>query len=303
MSVLPTVFLLAGLPAGPLAAVPEVRPVPIVLEAAAGRLVGVATATARPGYSGAGYVTGFEDDGDRVEFEFDAAAGLYAATLRHALPSGEKGYHLAINDERRSGMLRGSREGWHDHAAGLVRLRAGRNRIAVGKGWGWWDFDRLTLTPASLPAFEKPPVRLSDPRVDPAATALLRRLIGLYGERTLAGQMDQRDIDYCRSVTGTAPALGGFDLMDCSPSRVAHGAQGEGVVDEAIAWGRRGGIVMLMWHWNAPTDLVDTPGGKEWWRGFYTEATTFDLAAALADPAGERYRLLVRDLDAIAPVL
>jgi hypothetical protein len=54
-----------------------------------------------------------------------------------------------------------------------------------------------------------------------------------------------------------------------------------------------------MWHWNAPTDLIDQPG-KEWWRGFYTNATTFDVQAALADPGGPKYQLLVRDIDAIA---
>ncbi len=55
----------------------------------------------------------------------------------------------------------------------------------------------------------------------------------------------------------------------------------------------------MMWHWNAPTDLIDQPG-KEWWRGFYTAATTFDVQAALADPNSSRYQLLLRDIDAIA---
>jgi len=45
--------------------------------------------------------------------------------------------------------------------------------------------------------------------------------------------------------------------------------------------------------------LVDTPG-NEWYRGFYTEATTFDVADAMATPASANYELLVRDIDAIA---
>lgn len=37
-----------------------------------------------------------------------------------------------------------------------------------------------------------------------------------------------------------------------------------------------------------------------WWRGFYTEATTFNLEAALANKTSTDYKLLIRDIDAIA---
>ena len=58
-------------------------------------------------------------------------------------------------------------------------------------------------------------------------------------------------------------------------------------------------IVTLCWHWNAPSHLIDEPG-KEWWRGFYTEATTFDLASTLAHPESDEYASLIRDIDVIA---
>ena len=58
-------------------------------------------------------------------------------------------------------------------------------------------------------------------------------------------------------------------------------------------------MVTFCWHWNAPKDLIDQPG-KEWWRGFYTEATTFDVAKAMEDPQSEEYTLIIRDIDAIA---
>jgi mannan endo-1,4-beta-mannosidase len=37
-----------------------------------------------------------------------------------------------------------------------------------------------------------------------------------------------------------------------------------------------------------------------WYKGFYTNATTFDVAKALANPKSEDYRLILRDIDAIA---
>src|ERR1043165_6132408 len=56
------------------------------------------------------------------------------------------------------------------------------------------------------------------------------------------------------------------------------------------------------WHWNAPKDLIDQPG-KEWWRGFYTEATTFDVTMAMNDVTSDEYTLIIRDIDAIATQL
>lgn len=42
---------------------------------------------------------------------------------------------------------------------------------------------------------------------------------------------------------------------------------------------------------------------QPWWKGYYTEGTTFDFERALAGPDAEAYRLLLRDIDAIAPQL
>lgn len=88
------------------------------------------------------------------------------------------------------------------------------------------------------------------------------------------------------------------DLIEYSPSRVERGSVGTAVA-EAITHHQRGGIVSVLWHWNAPTGLYDTEAHK-WWSGFYTDATDFDIAAALADPTGANYTLVIRDIDAIA---
>ena len=99
--------------------------------------------------------------------------------------------------------------------------------------------------------------------------------------------------------TGKKPAVLGLDFIDNSPSRVENGTSAN-VVDPAINWWKKeSGIVAFTWHWNAPKDLIDTPG-KEWWRGFYTDATTFNLEYALAHPDSEDYQLLIRDIDVIA---
>jgi mannan endo-1,4-beta-mannosidase len=131
-----------------------------------------------------------------------------------------------------------------------------------------------------------------------------------YGSQTLFGQ--QREY-YNPSAIMTAgvlnhtggmfPAIVGGDLMDYSPSRVANGSNANGESERLINWAlQTGGIVSLMWHWNAPTGLINQPG-KEWWRGFYTDSTTFDVGAALANPASPEYALILRDIDAISAEL
>ncbi len=149
----------------------------------------------------------------------------------------------------------------------------------------------------------RPPKTLTDPNATDEAKSLMSFLVDYYGEKVLSGQQSLSDINYIESVTGKVPAIGVFDLMDYSPSRIEHGADPTGDVESYISWADSGGgIVSLSWHWNAPTDLIDEPGA-EWWRGFYTFATTFDIAAVLADPGGAKYQLLIRDLDAIAAEL
>ena len=104
-----------------------------------------------------------------------------------------------------------------------------------------------------------------------------------------------------KSVSGKTPLIRGFDLIEYSPSRVAHGATST-ETEKAIEWHAQKGIVTFAWHWNAPKDLINQPG-KEWWRGFYTEATTFDVTKAMNDPGSEEYTLIIRDIDAIATQL
>lgn len=284
-------------------------PKPIRLEAEAAQLVGVHVATSRKGYSGTGYVTGFDHDGARIVFTTQAQAGIYEARIGYSAPFGEKGYGLVVNGTVLSGMFPGTGDAFAVHAAGKIALRSGVNTLAIEKGWGYYDIDYLELTPAAAPRpLHKPSKTLSDPKATASARALMRSLVGRYGSGTLSGQYDHAESDYIRAITGRIPALLGDDFMDYSPSRIARGAQPDRTTEGMIAAARAGQIVTMSWHWNAPKDLLDrefTNARGEtvdarWYKGFYTYATTFDVQRALADPGSEDYRLLLRDMDAIA---
>jgi mannan endo-1,4-beta-mannosidase len=130
------------------------------------------------------------------------------------------------------------------------------------------------------------------------AKALLKYLGSIYGEKILSGQQDQASLDWVTQNVGKTPAILGLDLMDYTDSRKARGASSTDV-DRAIAFAKKGGIVTFCWHWGAPAGLFDT-SAQPWYRGFYTEATDFNIETALANTNNANYTLLMKDIDTIA---
>src|SRR5699024_10971509 len=135
---------------------------------------------------------------------------------------------------------------------------------------------------------------------------LFNYLVDNFGKNILSGQQGDSsdnlaDLDEIERITGKLPAILGLDLMDYSPSRVEFGADTDDV-ERGIEWAEQGGIVTFAWHWNAPKDLLNTEE-QPWWSGFYTDASTFDIEYAMNHPESEDYKLILRDIDAIAEEL
>jgi mannan endo-1,4-beta-mannosidase len=270
------------------------------LEAEDAVLDGLRTAAEMTGYSGTGYVTGFDAAGDRLVFRVDVPEGLYELVIGYASPHGQKGYDLVVGDERSGGVFGGEEQGFAEHPAGKYWLPAGGVDVVIERGWGHYHIDFIELRSTSVAPPDPVPADPVNPQATAAARRLLAYLASLYGTRVLSGQQELEEVEYVRRVTGKEPAILGFDLMDYSPSRVERGADAKRVVERVIAWHAKGpAIVTVSWHWNAPKDLVDREG-SEWWRGFYTHGTTFNLKVALGDKNSEDHRLLLRDMDAIA---
>lgn len=284
---------------------------PIRLQAELGRLTGVQVMAERLGYSGKGYVTGFNQDGDQIEWTFPAKAGIYTVRIRFCVPGGgNKGFGLSANGFGSQGMFPpAAKEEFAWHEAGRVELKSGENRLVLQKGWGYFEIDAVQLVQAPPPPPLKPvPLALSNPKSDRPTQQLFRRLAGLYGKATLGGQYNDEDTKLVQNLSGKLPVVFGADFMDYSPSRIERGADLKGDTERMIARARQGHVITISWHWNAPKDLIDKEITNErgekvdarWYKGFYTNATTFDVAKAMANPAGEDYKLLMRDIDVIA---
>ncbi len=290
------------------AALPKTHRHVIPLLASNAILTGATLGKARTGYSGDGYATGFKSVQDKIGFTFQDASGFYKAVIRYCSPNGPKGYDLKFNGQDTSGMFSKS-SSWAQCNAGLFLVKKGVNNLSVGGGWGYYDIDRITLYPVAPPKpARRPPARLSDGHASAAARALFAKLRGLYGKKTGSGCYSTADAAYIYSQTGKYPMIMGGDLMDYSPSRIAHGANPTGTIQRLIADARKGYILTISWHWNAPMHLINKTyvdkTGKSikapWWSGFYTYATTFNLAKALANRNSPEYKALISNIDAIA---
>jgi len=280
-----------------------------IYEAENAQLTGTSVATSHKGFSGTGYVTGFDNDGDKAVFKFTPAKeGNYQLYICYSAPNGTKNNTVYVNDTNQGSIVFTSNSKFKELIIGKIWLNAGENTITILKDWGWFELDYIRIDSelqATAWNISKNPVNSN---ASAEAKSLLSFLVDNFGKTTLAGQFQNdnltytassSEISYIEKTSGKYPAIYGTDLINYSPSRVSRGVSTI-ATEDAIKWSKNeNGILSLMWHWNAPTDLIDS-GEHLWWSGFYSNATTFDIAAVMSDTTSERYELLLRDIDAIA---
>ncbi|KFY29182.1 hypothetical protein V493_02505 [Pseudogymnoascus sp. VKM F-4281 (FW-2241)] len=290
---------------------PPVKPVVVVdvtdggvAQAEDGIFNGVAAGSSLAGFSGTGYVEGFDVESDLLTFTlYSETRALYDVILGYAGVYGAKRTTMSVNGAGGGEVVlldtSTADSPWANATAGQVLLNAGNNTISFANGWGWYLLDALYVSPSPPPAPHQVTKVLVAPNPLPETQNLYNTLLAKYGSGIIfSGQAEMSGITWLEKNVGATPAIIGLDMMEYSPTRVEYGSVGKSV-EEAIAFDKRGGIVSFQWHWNAPSDLINNDT-VPWWKGFYSYGTTFDLTAALADPAGSDYALILRDLDAIA---
>eukprot|EP01047_Picozoa_sp_COSAG01_P024745 COSAG01_NODE_1540_length_9985_cov_7.634855_3_plen_521_part_00 len=290
-------------------------------EAEAGTLSGpTKVASTIAGYSGSGYITGFTSQDCAVTVVLATpSAGLYEITIGYHVATnfGDKGFGFVINSApAEKGTFTTTGSGWGRVSVGKHRLPAGASNATVLDGWGYFEVDYVDVTPATATPPKAPPKTLADPAATPTARKLMSFLVDTFGRRVIAGtQVRKPSLDAVAYATkasgGKAPGMIEGGLLDYSPTFVARaGNVTNGYVEALGRWassaadGGGRGLLALCWHWNAPSDLMDTKEHPDkehpWFQAFYTKNTNYDLAFALANPSSYQYVRLVADLDAIA---
>jgi mannan endo-1,4-beta-mannosidase len=270
----------------------------------------VNVSSAVSGYSGTGYITNFNSQAnlDYFELRVDVPNGLYEMWVGYRSPSGSKGYEYWVDSEHGSGTFDQSSTFTADRA-GLFNVTGGVNTLGIRESWGFYDVDYFEFRPFTPPAIQPISAQLTDTSANLNTRTLMNYLTGIYGQYTLAGHQHNESehqsfpsSTYLNLSGGLKPALRSSDFMRYSPSRTAapYNDDPKNETEESIAWAKQNnGIVSMTWHWNAPANLVNSQQWP-WYSGFYTQATTFNLAGALANPSGSDYQLLLRDIDTIS---
>lgn len=275
-------------------------------------LEGVNKASSRSGFSGTGYVTGFDKATDKVTFNFSwEKAGIYQLYIGFASPNGDKKNYVIVNGQTLGEVLFASTSKFKELDAGKIYLTNGANSIAIAHSWGWFEVDYIRIDevkPSTEWNISPTPV---NPNVTPEALSMYQYLLNNFGKTTFAGQFQSdgklynessSEIRFLKDLTGKYPAVYGNDLINYTPSRVENGATTKATEDILKWYKERNGMVTLTWHWNAPTDLYNT-AEQPWWKGFYTTATSFDIGWVMNNPDSEKYQLILRDIDTIAKQL
>lgn len=261
--------------------------------------------SSREGYSGTGYVEGFEADADSCTFTVTVPeAGFYDLNFISASSGGEKHNYITIDGDA-AGTVYVEESGFTDSGLKRVYLEAGEHRISFSKYWGWIYLDCLEVL-VSAPIDEgiyEVNAALSNPNASDAAKRLYSYLCDIYGEKFLSGQFcdtgqNGKEFQVIQKTTGKTPAVLGLDFIEYTPSRVENGSKGY-ATQFAVNFWESGGIVTFCWHWNAPSKYLT----GQWYSGFYEHSTNIDLAKIMSGGDTEGYDLLMKDIDAIAEQL
>lgn len=267
---------------------------------------GVSISNHKNGYTGTGYVTGFEKDGDGVEFTIEVQKdGFYDLFFVIASMDGYKENNVTLDGEF-IGSIAANKETFEDYTLEKTYVSAGIHKVEFLKNWGWVHLDSLKVRESSAMENDLYEVssKLSNPNVDDHTKRLFQYLTDIYGTYTIAGQHSEggfygAEFQAIKKITEKSPGLLGLDMIEYSPSRVANGSTST-AIEKAIQFDELGGIVAFCWHWNAPEKYLYNSEKQPWWKGFYVEGSNINLANIMNGKDQEGYTLLLSDIDEIA---
>ena len=254
------------------------------------------------GYSGMGYVMGFEDDEDACTVTVSVdEEGMYDLNFISASMGGYKENYVYVDGEN-LGVISAENKEFSDSVLERVYLSAGEHEVTVKKYWGWIMLDMVEVYTSRQINPEKYNIKsnLVNKNASENTKRLMSYLCDIYDEKFLSGQYCDtgwlgKEFAVIKKTTGKIPAILGLDFIEYSPSRVQNKSKGR-QTELAIDFWEEGGIITFCWHWNAPSKYLT----KEWYRGFYTEATNINLEKIMNGQDKEGYDLLMKDIDAIA---
>lgn len=233
--------------------------------------------TIRPGFSGEGYLDGFNvNPGDLVEAScvieaaqhYDITISVCAdtAVTNALLVNGEEIGEFTI--EESGHFVRVTFSG--------VYLPAGETTLSIREIDGRFALDYFEISDfTEMYQMEyRESYELSNKNASENARKLMEYMSHYYGSKVLTGQYaagaGNTEADLIFHLTGKYPAIRFGELEGYTRNSTA---EKNNVISACEDWAARGGIVGLMWHWEAPKGVSSV----------YAEETDFSLVDAMTD--------------------
>jgi mannan endo-1,4-beta-mannosidase len=261
--------------------------------------------------SGGKSVGKFENDRSYCQIKINVPSdGIYDIVIRSMGIGGPKENDI-YTDGKKVGTFTSENNKFSDYTVNAASLTKGDHNIRIIKSWGWIELDKITVKTGAK--ISNSTYNVTSSLVNRNATANTKKLYSFlkdsYGKYVITGQqcdggINGNEFKAIKNLTGDYPALLGLDMMDYTPSRTALGASSS-AVEKAIEFANKGGIVTFCWHWNAPTEYLNSTANSSdgWWGGFYTQSSKFDIAKVMNGQDAKGKKLLDRDIKEIAKQL
>lgn len=261
--------------------------------------------------SGGKSVGKFESNGSYCQISITVPAdAVYDIVIRSKAIGSYKENDLYA-DGKKVGAFVSKQDYFSDYTVSAVTLKKGKHTLTFKKSWGWIELDKITVKTGAK--ISDSTYNVTSSLVNKNSTANTKKLYSFlkesYGKYVITGQqcdggINGNEFKAIKNLTGDYPALLGLDMMDYTPSRTALGTSSS-AVDKAIEFHKKGGIVTFCWHWNAPTEYLNSTANSSdgWWGGFYTKNSKFDIAKVMNGQDANGKKLIDRDIKEIAKQL
>ncbi len=261
--------------------------------------------------SGGKSVGKFENDRSYCQIKINVPSdGIYDIVIRSKAIGGSKENDI-YTDGKKVGTFTSENNKFSDYTVSAVSLTKGDHNIRIIKSWGWIELDKITVKTGAK--ISNSTYNVTSSLVNKNSTANTKKLYSFlkdsYGKYVITGQqcdggINGNEFKAIKNLTGDYPALLGLDMMSYTPSRTAFG-ESSSAVEKAIEFANKGGIVTFCWHWNAPTEYLNSTANSPdgWWGGFYTKSSKFDIAKVMNGQDAKGKKLLDRDIKEIAKQL
>ena len=280
-------------------------------EAENGKFSGGVAVISNDSASGGKSVGKFENDRSYCQIKINVPAdAVYDIVIRSMGISGSKENDI-YTDGKKVGTFTSENNKFSDYTVSAVSLTKGDHNIRIIKSWGWIELDKITIKTGAK--ISDSTYNVTSSLVNKNSTANTKKMYQFlkdsYGKYVITGQqcdggINGNEFKAIKNLTGDYPALLGLDLMNYTPSRTAFG-ESSSAVEKAIEFANKGGIVTFCWHWNAPTEYLNSTANNSdgWWGGFYTKSSKFDIAKVMNGQDAKGKKLIDRDIKEIAKQL